>query len=277
MTKNRSEQFARALKNEVPLWLDAGVIEKANASSLLAMYPVSESGNRLIAIISILGSILVGLGALLFVGSNWQAMSSTTKLEIICSFVVTVNLMAIKLHLYSHHQKLGSALFLLGGIFYGAGIWLIAQTYQLDLNWSLGLSIWSLGLIPMAIVTRSQPLVVLNGLILLLWGYSQQKFVEAEILFALAMLLSYAFKSRTALIMALIQGLGIWYNGHDASTTSSIMPAFLVGSSTGADFFSAPFPAPATSNRTCGFPASGFPEIFVARFMMLDVLEKLSE
>jgi uncharacterized membrane protein len=230
MTNNRSEQFARALKKEMSLWLDAGVIEQACASRLLAMYPVSETSNRLITIISILGSILVGLGVLLFVGSNWQTMSSTMKLEIICGFVVTVNLMATKLHFHSHHQKLGSALFLLGGIFYGAGIWLIAQTYQLDLNWSLGLSIWSLGLIPMAVVTRSQPLVVLNGLILLLWGFSQPQFLQAEILFCLAMILSYSFKSRTALVMALIQGLGIWYNGLDQGTTSSVMPSFLYAS-----------------------------------------------
>jgi len=229
MTNNRSEQFARALKSEVPLWLEAGVIEKAKASTLLSMYPVSESSNRLITIISILGSILVGLGVLLFVGSNWQAMSAFTKLSLICGFVVTVNLIAFRLYFGSHH-KLGSALFLLGGIIYGAGIWLIAQTYQLDLNWSLGMSIWSFGLIPMAIVTSSVPLVVLNGLVLLLWGVSQQQFPQALFVFCLALLLSYLFRSRSTLVMALIQGSFIWYGGLDQQLTSSILPAFFYAS-----------------------------------------------
>ncbi|MDR3612310.1 MAG: DUF2157 domain-containing protein [Candidatus Obscuribacterales bacterium] len=230
MTNKRSEQFARALKKEVPLWIEAGVIQQTNAVTLLAMYPVTESSNRLITIISILGSVLVGLGVLLFVGSNWQAMSSLMKLGIICGFIVTVNMLALKLHFHSHHQKLGSALFLLGGMIYGAGVWLIAQTFQLDLNWSLGLSIWSFGLIPMAVVTRSHPLVVLNGLVLLLWGYCQPQFFQALIVFALAMFLSYSFKSRSAMVMALIQGLGIWYSGQGSQIIGPIMPAFLYAS-----------------------------------------------
>jgi uncharacterized membrane protein len=227
MTNNRSEQFARALKKEMPLWLEQGVIDKESASTLLSMYPVTESSNRLITIVSILGSILVGLGVLLFVGSNWQIMSALMKLGIICGFIVAINLIALKLHADSHHQKLGAALFLLGGIIYGAGIWLIAQTYQLDLNWSLGQSIWSLGLIPMAVVTRSAPLVILNGLVLLLWGGSQQQFPQAICVFALALILSYIYKSRSALVMALMQGSFVWYGGMEQHVTGSVLPAFL--------------------------------------------------
>ena len=149
------------------------------------------------------------------------------KLSVICGFVVTVNLIALKLHSDSHHQKLGAALFLLGGIIYGAGIWLISQTYQLDLDWSLGLSIWSLGLMPMAVVTRSAPVVVLNALVLLLWGGSQHQFPQALCAFVLALLFSYVFKSRSALVMALIQGSFVWYSDIDQRITSPILPAFL--------------------------------------------------
>ena len=227
MTNNRSEQFARALKSEVPLWVQNGLIQDESAKALLSMYPVSESNNRLVTIISIFGSVLMGLGILLFVGSNWHAMSSLLKLGIICGAIVAINLAALKLNHRSSHPNVGSALYLLGGIVYGAGIWLISQTFQLDLNWSFGLSLWSLGLVPMILLTRNVPLLALNSVIALLWTVSDQHFPEALLVLIFSFGLSYFIKSRIALVLTLIQGICVCYINTDYNSQASMMPAFL--------------------------------------------------
>ena len=63
------------------------------------------------------------------------------------------------------------------------------------------------------------------------------------------------------LVMAYMgrSGLGEW--------EGSPVPPTVVGSRVGAVPEAGPFPTPATSNRSCGFPASGFPADFTPRPM----------
>ena len=62
---------------------------------------------------------------------------------------------------------------------------------------------------------------------------------------------------------------------HDDGFPQCCQPADLVGSRSGA-VARAPFPLPASSIRTCGFPASGSPVHFVPRVMCPIVLGALS-
>jgi len=209
MSSNKSASFAKVLQGELPVWRQQGLIDDKTAETLSALYPIPESKNRIVGVLTILGSVLVGLGVLLFVGSNWEQLTSTIKLAIIIAAVALANFGGwyFQFNQSAQRPKLGQSLFLLGSLLYGAGIWLVAQIYQLDLDWSLGLSLWSIGLVPMALITHSLPLAILNSLVLLSWGCSGQHPLLISVFgLGIAIALSYVFRSRTCLVFALCQG-----------------------------------------------------------------------
>jgi len=208
MPVTKSASFSKALRTEVPLWVEQGLVDNNAADKLLNLYPLIEAKSKLVGLITIFGSVLVGLGVLLFVGSNWQHLSAFFKLGLIVAAIAAANFGGWHFSYKEEARpKLGASLFLLGGLLYGAGIWLVAQTFQLDLDWSLGMSLWSIGLVPMAMLVRSGPLAILNGLILLGWSFSPQHLAITNLLvLAIAVALSYVFRSRMALVLALVQG-----------------------------------------------------------------------
>ena len=208
MPVTKSASFSKTLRTEVPLWVEQGIVDNDAAHKLLDLYPPVESKSKLVGLITIFGSVLVGLGVLLFVGSNWQHLTAFFKLGIIIGAIAAANFGGWHFSYKDNARpKLGASLFLLGGLLYGAGIWLVAQTFQLDLDWTLGMSLWSIGLVPIAMLVRSVPLAILNGLVLLSWSFSDQhSSIINFIVLAIAVALSYVFRSRMALVLALIQG-----------------------------------------------------------------------
>jgi uncharacterized membrane protein len=208
MPVTKSASFSETLRSEVPLWIEQGLVDGNAAEKLLNLYPLIESKSKLVGLITIFGSVLIGLGVLLFVGSNWQHLSAFFKLGLIIAAVAAANFGGWHFSYKENARpKLGASLFLLGGLLYGAGIWLVAQTFQLDLDWSLGMGLWSIGLIPMAMLVRSVPLAILNGLVLLCWSFSGQHLTITTLtVLGIAICLSYVFRSRIALVLALIQG-----------------------------------------------------------------------
>ncbi len=70
--------FQRRLEQEIELWLKEGLIIPDQKSQILARYRVLKEADekagpgKLITTISMLGSILIGVGAILFIASNWS-------------------------------------------------------------------------------------------------------------------------------------------------------------------------------------------------------------
>jgi uncharacterized membrane protein len=57
--------------------------------------------------------------------------------------------------------KTGEALILLGAIIYGAGIFLVAQMFNIRANWPDGFILWMFGVIAMAFAVKLYPLFYL--------------------------------------------------------------------------------------------------------------------
>jgi uncharacterized membrane protein len=205
MSLEKSPAFCKNLHEVIPTWVERGFINTSTAGMLLQCYPIPESKSKFISLLTIFGSILIGLGVMLFVASNWQYLGSFAKLAIIVGAMAASNLGGMYFS-KGDNPRSAQALYLLGGLIYGAGIWLVSQIYQLDLDWSLGLTLWSIGLIPMALLLRSVPLGILNSVIMLLWTFSHHGLVEAVVVLSLAIILSYTMRSRMCLTLALLQG-----------------------------------------------------------------------
>ena len=95
--------------------------------------------------------MLVGLAALLVIGYNWQELHWGLKLVLVFASVVLTHSMGFYLRFVASAPRLAEVAFFLGCLFYGAGIWLVAQVFHLDSHYPDGVWWWAAGVLPFAL------------------------------------------------------------------------------------------------------------------------------
>lgn len=159
-----------ALAKEIATWAAENIVSDEQANLLLARYPVKHGGTHAITLVTIIGAVLVGLGTLLYIGANWTGMATIWKLTIIAVAITASHRAGWKLKFEPGNKPmLGTAFLLLGSLFYGGAIWLIAQIFNLDVEFPNGLLLWFIGTTACALTTRLAPLGILASVILSLW------------------------------------------------------------------------------------------------------------
>ncbi|MEB3337470.1 MAG: DUF2157 domain-containing protein [Leptolyngbyaceae bacterium] len=154
-----SEQFRRQLRQEADLWRAEGLIEETQYQQLVERYQLHSldvaARNRFIVILLGLGSVLIGLGVIIFVAANWQELPRFWKVTLLLSLFTGVNIVGFyeSQHAQSGRQRLGQGLLLLGALILGANMALMGQTfhqggafYELLLAWGLGVLVMAYGL-----------------------------------------------------------------------------------------------------------------------------------
>jgi len=125
-----------------------------------------DNGFNFLEIVSILGAVLVGAGVISLVAANWQETSDTLRL----TFIFIGMLGAYSAGGYARFRKdmvyTGDALLLLGNIVFGAGIFLIGQIYNLQLEWPSGFMLWTLGSLAVGMATRVYPILYMTLILL---------------------------------------------------------------------------------------------------------------
>lgn len=105
-----------------------------------------------------MGALLVGAGVFSFIAANWEGMTKPVKVAVIVVSMLTVYAAGWHLREKSNLVRSGEALFLLGSLIYGAGIFLVAQMFQVRANWPDGFVVWMLGCLAMAFAVEVFPL-----------------------------------------------------------------------------------------------------------------------
>jgi uncharacterized membrane protein len=168
--------FPRRLEQEIKLWLKEGIILPEQKERILARYKVLKKADekagpgRLITTISILGSILIGVGIILFIASNWSAIPQWGRLAIIFSSMIASYGFGFYLRYEAqNYPKVGASLILLGSLIFGAAIFLIAQIYHISVHYPNGPLLWGLFVLPLAYLVRYKSLIFVAILVLLTW------------------------------------------------------------------------------------------------------------
>jgi uncharacterized membrane protein len=157
----------------VQKWLDEGTINHAQAEKMrgdLAEYKKEHSSKRQVIAFSTIGAILIGIGAILFVASNWEKIGNSVKVLLLVGS--TIGIHCAGYHFKYENQKyprLGSALILLSALFFGASLFLIAQIYNINANNSTLVLIWIIGVLPLVYGYMSAPIAGLCSLLFYLW------------------------------------------------------------------------------------------------------------
>jgi uncharacterized membrane protein len=129
-----------------------------------------ETSKNFIYTVVIVGAYLVGAGIFSFIAANWPAMPRPMKISIILVSMIVSYTTGWYLKEKSNFLKTGMALILLGTIIYGAGIFLVAQMFNIRANWPDGFILWMIGTIAMAFAVEIYSLfylAILLGIIAL--------------------------------------------------------------------------------------------------------------
>lgn len=128
--------------------------------------------SKVVGVLLILGAILIGIGIILLVASNWQRMPSTIKLILLFTITIATYIFGWKLKFNS--PKLGSTLLFLASIFVGATIFLTAQIFNFSAGtgFHLLLLLWFIAIAPLSYAFDSLPILVLSLLVFTLWMMS---------------------------------------------------------------------------------------------------------
>ncbi len=160
-------------KEQIDQWLREGTITQEQANKMLAdstEYRKEQSSNKLVVAISTIGSILLGIGAILFVASNWAVMPNLMKILIL----VGSTFGAYWAGYYFKYQrqnlpKVGASLIFLGALLFGATVFLIAQMYNINANSHVLVLIWLIGILPFVYGFSSSPIAGLAALLFYIW------------------------------------------------------------------------------------------------------------
>jgi uncharacterized membrane protein len=164
--RSTDSRFLEYLPDEVDYWQRRGIIASEQGRAIIDSYEMPDTARsahgRLVTILAILGSVLVGLGVILFFASNWQEISREVKLALMLVAVPTAYGIGYWLRYIRGYYRVGTATLLLAGVVYGAAIHLVAQAYNIPVNHPHLFLFWFLGVIPLAYVTRSESIMALG-------------------------------------------------------------------------------------------------------------------
>ena len=163
-----ARRFVSQLRQEIGAWQQDGTITAEQARAILSRYPADSADydaarrrQSLVVGLSILGAVLVGLGVITFFAANWDEIPRGVKLGALVAGVVLSYGAGYYLWQRAGYAAVGIALVLLGCIIYGAGVHLIGQIYHVPVDHPNLTAFWFLGVLPLAYVTRSRPVMFL--------------------------------------------------------------------------------------------------------------------
>ncbi len=170
-----SNQQREWLSQELDFWRGEGFVDAAQADQIRDCYEtLGASGarrhSRARFALQGISALLVGLAALLVVGYNWEELHWGLKLVLVFASVVATHALAFYLRFVADARRASEVVFFLGCLFYGAGIWLVAQVFHLDSHYPDGVWWWALGVMPFAVALDTLLLHALFVGLLALWA-----------------------------------------------------------------------------------------------------------
>ena len=164
----------RDLHNEARTWVKQGLINEAQAESICREYGIDyyDQTQRSFGyyVLIALGYLFIGLAVITLIGENWENIPRAVRMGGLIAMTLLANGIGV---IAWQRQKPAAAVvwFLLGGLMYGASIMLIAQIYHIGEHYPDGIFWWALGVLPVALLLRSNLLMALTTVLAYLWFF----------------------------------------------------------------------------------------------------------
>lgn len=166
------KSFGNRLDEETREWVDQGIITEEQREEIVSQYE-GEDRSRAVRAILLLGAVMVGLGALLFVGANWDAIPAFGRIALLAGLTTAAYYSGWNVK-YERDgwNKVGDALLFIGSLFVGATLFLTAQTFNVEANVHWLLLLWLVAVAPVSYAVESKPTLLLSVVLLGWWSGS---------------------------------------------------------------------------------------------------------
>ena len=165
----------RWLAGEIDRWSRDRIITAEQSARIRALYPeAAPAVSWGLIVFTGMGAVVVGLGVILLLAYNWDDIPKFGKLALIFGSMIAAHAAGLWLRAKDGWRpQLGEALSLLGSVLFGAGIWLVAQVYNIDEHFPNGFLYWGLGALALAWAMDSIPQGLLAVVVLTFWGCAE--------------------------------------------------------------------------------------------------------
>ena len=180
MKKKLSKSSYRFLFNELKGHKEKGIISQQQVDDMMTYYE-EDSGLSFIKVLVTIGSILIGLGIISFIASNWQEIGKIAKILIILCALGASLLCSFKLE--KVYPKTSKALLYLSTLIYGAGIFLMEQIFNYGGEVTLAFFLWTLGTLIMALLLKDKYIFIFSHILSMI--YISGSFNENIVVFSL--------------------------------------------------------------------------------------------
>jgi uncharacterized membrane protein len=153
------------LEEELEYCKKSNLITLDQKNEILDHY--SMRGLNFVKVILTIGCVLIGLGVLSFIASNWDAMSKIIKFLVIIAAYIGVNITSYKLQ--ESYPKTSRSLLYLGASIYGAGIFLVGQTFNYGGNFTDAFFLWGTGILPLAFLFKDRIIFIFAHILFLVY------------------------------------------------------------------------------------------------------------
>lgn len=207
----------RDFHKEAHTWVRQGLINEDQAVSICSEYGIdyhdqTQRSFGYYALIT-LGYLFIGLAVIVLLGENWDDIPRAVRMGGLVGLTLGCN--GIGLHAWWRNRPPVAVLwFFLGGLMYGASIMLIAQIYHIGEHFPDGILWWALGVLPVALLLRSNLIMALAMTLALIWFFVESALDYYPLLFPLFLLaLSWQnlrINPSIILFLMLMAGVGIF-------------------------------------------------------------------
>lgn len=169
-------RLIRLLKNDIAKeaaeWVRAELITQAQAEKICARYDVDyhQAQNHSFAyqVLIGLGYLFIGLSVITLLGANWDDIPRAVRMWGLIALTLAVQAWGIQ-KIFVQQYSTATGIFLLGNLFFGAAIILIAQIYHLGEHMPDGVFWWALGTLPIALILNNTWLMLQTMILALIW------------------------------------------------------------------------------------------------------------
>ncbi len=147
----------------------AGLITEDQRRAIVAHFALDRETNKLLAILSTIGAVLVSAGIILLIASNWDAIPRLVKLAGGLALLGGAHAGGWFVGRDGRHPRVAEALHLIGSVMFLANIALVGQIYHLSSRTPNAILLWLLGIAPLAWILRSKAQHILTLGVLALW------------------------------------------------------------------------------------------------------------
>jgi len=166
----------RDLAKEMVGWVDKDLITTDQAHSICRQYDMDYDsvqnysiGYRLLVS---LGYLFIGVAVIILLGANWDEIPRELRMGGLVALTLATQAWALRLYVIGKESS-ATGIFLLGNLFYGASIILIAQIYHLGEHMPNEVFWWALGSLPFGVLLRNTWLTLFSCLLALLWFFME--------------------------------------------------------------------------------------------------------